>query len=100
MSISSDKVTIWHLVRKASHHIKEEAKVAVIRRVEVVLAHIITPIRITGNRINIIVHIQQLGVPTSTKKGQGHTQVTKAVQGNREAKIPFLLNISVIQINS
>lgn len=68
MSTRKDKGTIRHLGNKVRHLTKEEEKVAVIRREEVVLAHIIIPIQITDNRTNIIVNTQLVEDLTSTKK--------------------------------
>ena len=73
-----------------------EVKEAVIRREEVVLAHITIPIQITGSRTPIIVNTPLREPQISTKKGQVHTRVTREAQDNREAKIPFQLSISVI----
>jgi hypothetical protein len=75
------------LENRVRPHINEEVRVAVIRREEVVLAHIIIPIRITGNRTNIIVNTQRLEVLISTKKGQDRTSGAREAQDNRAAKI-------------
>jgi hypothetical protein len=75
------------LENRGRGHTKEVAREAVIRREEVVLAHIIIPIQITGNRINIIVNTLLVDLLISSKRDSANTKLTREAQDNREHKI-------------
>jgi len=93
------KTSTWLLVDKLEEiHIKEEPKAAVIRQEGVVQVRTKIAIRITNNRITIILSILAEVVPLSIKKVVAAVLAIRVHQDSKEIKISFHHSTSVIQI--